>query len=62
MQLLIAAYGPLGTEWLAHLLFWNRFDFARTFNELRDYRNAHRGHRSFGGSTPVERVAGSARA
>ena len=56
--------GAIRREYLDQTLFWNRFDLARKLNEFRDYYNAHRVHRSLGGSTPPERAGGggSARA
>lgn len=52
--------GTIRREYLNRTLFWNRFDLARKLNEFCAYYNAHRVHRSLGGTTPAERAGASA--
>jgi putative transposase len=46
--------GTIRREYLDRVFFWNAVDLARKLNEYKDYYNAHRVHRSLGGSTPAQ--------
>jgi hypothetical protein len=46
--------GTIRREYLDRVFFWNAVDLARKLNEYKDYYNAHRVHRSLGGTTPAQ--------
>jgi len=47
--------GPIRGEYLDRVFFWNAVDLARKLNEYKDYYNAHRVHRSLGGTHAMRR-------
>jgi transposase InsO family protein len=51
--------GTIRREYLDRVFFWNAVDLARKLGEFRDYYNAHRVHRSLGGTTPAQRAGAS---
>ncbi len=46
--------GTIRREFLDRVFFWNVTDLARKLAEFTDYYNAHRVHRSLGGTTPTQ--------
>jgi Integrase core domain len=46
-------------EYFDQVFFWNAADLARKLNDYKIYYNAHRVHRSLGGSTPTLRAGAS---
>ena len=48
-------------EDLARVFFGNALDLGRKWGEFRDDYNAHRVHRSRGGTTPAQRAGASLR-
>jgi putative transposase len=53
--------GTIRREYLDRVFFWNAVDLARK-NEYKDHCNAHRVHRSLGGTTPAQRAGASSAA
>ena len=53
--------GTVRREYLDRVLFWNSVDLARKLAAFRDYYNAHRVHRSLGGTAPDHRAGLSTR-
>ena len=53
--------GTIRREYLDRVFFWNAVDLAGKLNEYKDDYNAHRVHRSLGGTTP-EQCAGASSA
>ena len=51
--------GTIRREYIDRAFFWNARDLARKLDEFRDYYNAHRVHRSLGGTTPAQRAGAS---
>lgn len=49
--------GTVRREYLDRVFFWNSIDLRRKLAEFRNYYNAHRVHRSLGGTAP-DRFAG----
>jgi putative transposase len=54
--------GTIRREYLDRVFFWNAVDLARKLNEYKDYYNAHRVHRSLGGTTPAQCAGASSAA
>ena len=54
--------GTVRREYLDQVFFWNALDLVRKLDQFRDYYNAHRVHRSLGGTTPAEGTGASFRA
>lgn len=54
--------GTIRREYLDQVLFWNAVDLASKLNEFKDYYNAHRVHRSLGGTTPAQYAGASSAA
>jgi hypothetical protein len=48
--------GTIRREYFDQVFFWNAADLARKLNDYKIYYNAHRVHRSLGGSTPALRA------
>jgi putative transposase len=48
--------GTIRREYLDRVFFWNAIDLTRKLDSFADYYNAHRVHRSFGGTTPAQRT------
>jgi putative transposase len=46
--------GTIRREYLGRVFFWSAEDLARKLNDYKDYYNAHRVHRSLGGTTPAQ--------
>ncbi len=51
--------GTIRREYLDRAFFWDAVDVVRKLGEFRDYYNAHRVHRSLGGTTPAQRAGAS---
>jgi putative transposase len=54
--------GTIRREYLDRLFFWNAVDLVRKRKEYEDYYNAHRVHRSLGGTTPAQCAGASSAA
>ena len=54
--------GTIRREYLDRVFFWNSVDLTRKLAAFRDYYNAHRVHRSLGGTAPDHRAGLSTRA
>ena len=48
--------GTIRREYLDRAFFWNAVYLVRKLDEFRDYYNAHRIHRSLGGTMPAQRA------
>ena len=53
--------GTVRREYLDRVFFWNSVDLTRKLAAFRDYYNAHRVHRSLGGTVPDHRAGFSTR-
>ena len=53
--------GTVRREYLDRVFFWNSVDLARKLAAFREYYNAHRVHRSLGGTVPNHRAGLSSR-
>jgi transposase InsO family protein len=51
--------GTIRREYLDQTFFWSAADLVRKLDEFGDYYNAHRVHRSLGGTTPAQRAGAS---
>src|SRR5206468_10876606 len=49
--------GTVRREYLDRIFFWNAIDLSRKLDAFANYYNAHRVHRSLGGTTPAQRAA-----
>ena len=48
--------GTVRREYLDRIFFWNAIDLTRKLDAFANYYNAHRVHRSLGGTTPAQRA------